>query len=654
MKKLITMLITLAVLTSLSFAGTVKPTKATVNENNTGIAIPVMTKNLQALPTMKYPGDNPLVDAFIDTIRDATFSFYGAVTPVVYEPKSKTLIEVQNYRYVPEGSQDFHGSIYYKYSTNGGLTWIKRILFDEIDQIPLWPSISLMNSNNETNPDNFNYVITGPIAIAENGQYPYKGDLWLIADGQAHSVDPLVLDYPEEGQRWFWTRAAANSVAGDDVFYNAGTLANETGYQYGQYGASAFNMALGDFNDQGTPDAWSLDKFRPSGDINSSYNDHLYIDVDNGENVYVGVMNMFADDPDIRVPAVSKSTDGGETWSTFDRIPKTLLTNYFTVFGGDPTKSAILPYKSDGFVVWGPDSWSFLFRTFIHKADNDYEYHITEAYKANGAWGIRKVADWSGLIQLVMNDVGSTGIYKDSIQESRLGNEVQIVRTADSKYLVAKWIDYVDTTLIVDPPVFLNTESGTDTLSKIQSNDVFMAYRDVSNNQWSKVYNATDNPAIDKCTYLPLIIPDLEHIPLFQLNTFMVTYNDPNHPRNQYPPNAWQLITDVWQGLGYSTINLTGIVGVEKEDNYNFSVNEVYPNPASETAEFTFNLDKSSSVTIEVYNALGQKVNTLLNNTLNAGIHGLNINVANYLSGTYYIKMTTNGHSITKALSVIR
>ena len=149
-------------------------------------------------------------------------------------------------------------------------------------------------------------------------------------------------------------------------------------------------------------------------------------------------------------------------------------------------------------------------------------------------------------------------------------------------------------------------------------------------------------------------VPDLEHIPLFQLSTFMVTYNDPNHPRNQYPPNAWQLLTDVWQGLGFSTINLTGIVGVEKEDNYNFSVNEVYPNPASETAEFTFNLEKSSSVTVEVYNALGQKVNTLLNQTLNAGIHGLNINVANYLSGTYYIKMTTNGHSITKALSVIR
>lgn len=253
-----------------------------------------------------------------------------------------------------------------------------------------------------------------------------------------------------------------------------------------------------------------------------------------------------------------------------------------------------------------------------------------------------------------MNDVGENGVYKDSIQVSRLGNEVQIVRTADSKYLVAKWVDYVDTSLTVDPPVYLQTANGIDTLSKIQSNDVFMAYRAANTTQWSKVYNVTSNPSIDKCTYLPLIVPDLEHIPLFELSTFMSSYSDPNHPRNSYPPNAWQLLTDTWQGVGYSTINLTGVVGVEEEQSYDFSVNEVYPNPATDYAEFSFNLDKSSHVNVEIYNSLGQKVNTLLNQVLDAGMHGLNINVNQLVSGTYYIRMTSNGNSITKKLTVIR
>jgi hypothetical protein len=654
MKKLLTLLIAIAVVSGMSFAQTTKAPLAINEGTGTSYAVPSLGTDLQDFNTPKYPGDRPLVDKFIDTLRDATFSFYGFVTPVVYEPNSNTLIEVQNFRYVPQGSQSLYGNVYIKYSQNYGQTWTKREFYNQADHIPVWPSIAVMNTQNATNPDDFNYVITAPVAIAQGGQYPWGGDIWLIAEGGNPDVSELILDYPVEGQRWFWTRAAANVVANDEVYYNVGTLANETGYQYGQYGSSAFNFNLGDFNFQGTPDAWSVDKFRPSNDINSSYNDYLYIDVDNEGAAYVGVRNMFADDPDNRVPAVSKSTDGGETWSEFDRMPITLLENYYTVYGGDPTKSAMIPYKSEGFVVWGPDSWSFLFRVFIYKAENDFEFHIVEAFKANGAWGIRKVADWSGLIQIVMDDVGQNNLYKDSLRASRLGNEVQIVRTKDSKYLVAKWVDYVDTTLTVDPPIFLETANGRDTLTKIQSNDVFMAYRETSNPNWGQTMNVTNNPAIDKCTYLPLIIPDLEHVPLFQLSTFMSQYSDPNHPRNNYPPNGWQLIIDTWQGLGFSNINLTGTVGVEEEENYDFSVNEVYPNPATDFAEFTFNLDRSSFVKVEVYNAMGQKVNTLLNQMLDIGLHGLTLDLSKYSSGSYYIRMTVNGHSITKSLSVIR
>ncbi len=653
MKRLLTLLIAIAVLSGISFAQTVKAPLVINEDAGTSFVPPALNTDLQDLNTPKFPGDRPLVDVFIDTVRDATFSFYGFVTPVVYEPNSNTLIQVQNWRYVPEGGSNLYGSVYIKYSQNYGQSWTKREFYDQVDHIPVWPSIAVMNTSNATNPDDFNYVITAPVAIEQAGSYPWAGDIWLVAEGGNPEVTELILDYPVEGQRWFWTRAAANEVAGDEVFYNAGTLTNSPGYQYGQYGSSAFNFSLGDFTFQGTPDAWALDKFRPSNDINSSYNDYLYVDVDEEGNAYVGVRNMFADDPDNRIPAVSKSTDGGETWSEFDRMPVSLLENYFTVYGGDPTKSGMIPYKAEGFVVWGTDSWSFLFRTFIYKAENDYEFHIVEAYKANGAWGIRKVADFSGGIQFAIMDVGSNGLYKDSLASSRLGNEVQVVRTKDSKYLVAKWVDYVDTVLVVDPPIQVASGDNFISLDTIQSNDVFMAYRETANPNWGQAMNVSNDPFIDKCTYLPLVIPDLEHVPLFQMSTFMSQSADPNNPRNSYPPNGWQLIVDTWQGLGFSNINLTGIVSVEEEENYEFSVNEVYPNPANDFAELTFNLDKSSFVNVEVYNAMGQKVNTLLNQILDMGLHGLTIDLSSYSSGSYYIRMTVNGHSITKALSVI-
>ena len=649
MKKIITLLLTLAVISGMAFADNIKAPKATDYSSSTSIAVPVFEPTLNEFNTPKYPGDAPLLDAFIDTVRDATFSFYGYVTPVVYEPNSKTLIEVQNFRYVPQGGSDLHGSLYIKTSQNNGLTWSKNILYDKIDNIAVWPSIAVLNTENKTNPKDFNYVITGPIAIKEGTTYPWAGDIWLIAEGAAGTVDDIVQDFPIPGQRWFWTRAAANVVSDNEVFYNVGTLSSQSGYQYGYYGSSAFNLTMGDFNAQESPAQWAPEKFKPSTDIGSSYNDHLYIDVDNAGGTYVGVKNMFVDDQDNRVPAVSKSEDGGITWSEFDRMPATLMRNYYAVYGGDADHSFMIPYSSDGFVVWGVDKWSFIFRVVINKGQDDYEFHVVEVFK-NGAWGIRKIADWSGFNQLVMNDVGESPNYKDSIQVSRLGNELQIVRTADSKFVVAKWIDYTDSTLAVEPPVLIN--GGLDTLSKIQSNDVFMAIRDVSKTNWSEVYNVTDNAVIDKCTYLPLIIPDLEHVPLFQLFTFSSPYTDPSHPRNSYPANAWSLITDTWQGVGFTMLNLTGEVSVEEED-YNFTVNEVYPNPAQETAEFTFNLDNSSQVVVEVYNSLGQKVASVLNQFMGTGIHGININVSNYVTGTYYIRMTSNGHSITKSLSVL-
>jgi hypothetical protein len=648
MKKLITLLILLAVISGLSVAKTIKAPKVTEGGTATSLAVPSIQPTLNEFNTPKYPGDAPLLDAFIDTIPDATFSFYGYVTPVVYEPNSGTLIMVQNKRYRPEGA-GLRGSAYIKTTQNNGLTWTKKVLFDEADQVPVWPSISVLNPTGKTNPAEFNYVITAPIAIKEGETYPWKGDVWIIADGDAGQVDPVVLDYPTPGQRWFWTRAAANVVSDYQVFYNVGTLSSQEGYQYGYYGSSAFNMTLGDFSAQESPAQWAPEKFKPSNGIGSSYNDYLYIDVDNAGGTYVAVKNMFVDDQDNRIPAVSKSEDGGTTWSEFDRMPVTLMRNYYTVFGGDADHSFIIPYSSDGFVVWGVDSWSFIFRVVISKGSDQYEFHIVEAFKKGGAWGIRKIADWSGFNQLVMNDVSRTAAYKDSIQVSRLGNELQIVRTADSKFVIAKWVDYIDSTLAVEPPVMIN--GGADTLKQIQSNDVFMAYRDVTKADWSETHNVTNNAFIDKCTYLPLIVPDLEHIPLFELYTFSSQYSDPNHPRNQYPPNAWSFITDAWQGVGFTNINLTGEVSVEEED-YNFSVNKVYPNPTSNAAEFTFNLDNSSNVVIDIYNSLGQKVGSVLNQFMSAGIHGVNIDVSNYVSGSYYIRMTSNGHSITKALSV--
>ena len=647
MKKLFTMLFAFVLISALAYSQTAIGSKANEVQPNTDFKAPVITKQLNELGKIGKATDKQLVDAFIDTVRDATFSFYGYITPVAYEPISKTLIQAQNYRFMPNQT-DLYGSVYIKYSTNGGLTWLSKQFWNEIGKIPVWASVAVLNPSNKTNPLDLDYVFSGPVAIQEGTQYPWKGDFWLLVNGQ-NSSDPLVVESPGQGYRWFWTRAAANKVGGQEIFYNVGTLTNQPGFQYGAYGNSAFNMSVGDFVTQNIPPQWDLSKFRPSTNPNSSYNDYLYIDVDNQGAAYVGVKNMFADDIDNRVPAVSKTVDGGANWSEFDRMPASLITNYINVYGGDQTRSGIIPYSSDGFVVSATDNFSFLFRLFVGTTANEYQFHIVEAFKKGGAWGIRKVGDFSGYNLLAVRDVGEAGSYKDTIMSSSLGNELQLTKTADGRYVIAKWVDYNGDTLMVTPRVILNE---VDTLNVINTTDVFMAYRDVNSTDWSAPVNVTNTKDIDKCSYLPLTVPDLQNVYLFTMATFRSQYTDPNNPRNQYPMAAWQLLIDTWQGVGFTKINL-GETDV-KEENYNFSVNDIYPNPANEAAELTFNLNAQSNVNIQIFDLLGHNVANVMNNVLGQGLHGVNIDVNGLNNGTYYVRLTVGGQSITKSLNVIR
>jgi hypothetical protein len=607
--------------------------------------IPTFKNDLNEMGNLGKVTDRQMVDAFIDTIRTAIYSFYGNVTPVTYEPTSNTLVEVQEWRYMSP-QNELHGGIYIKYSTNNGLTWGKRTFWDEAGKLPLWPSIAVLNPG-KTNPIDFNYVIQGPVAVQEGQQYPWKGGFWLLVNGTA-SADPLVIPGPTNGYTWWTTRAAANKVGNKEMFYNSSILTNQSGYQYGAYGNSAFDMKAGDFLIQNIPPQWDVSVFRPSTDPTRSYNDQLYTDVDNQGGVYVGVKNMFADDINSRVPSVSKSVDGGLTWSAFDRMPKSLIENYIDVYGGDAQRSGMVPYNSDGFVVWGPDNFSFLFRMAIGTSSNQYEFHIVEASKRNGAWGIRKVGDYSGYNLIAVTDEGDQTNYKDSVSTSRLGNELQIVRTADSKYVIAKWVDYNGDTMRVMPPIIMNE---VDTIGIINTTDVFMAYRDVNNPDWSQTFNVTKTKDIDKCTFLPMVVRNLATIPLFSLASFRSQYQDPNHPRNQYPGAVWQLLYDTWQGVGFTKVALD--VNDVKEETYNFNVNDIYPNPVSDAAEVSFNFDATSNVSIQVFDILGNKRADVINTILSQGMHGINIDVNDYESGNYYVRITVGGQSITKSMTVV-
>ncbi|MCP4582360.1 MAG: T9SS type A sorting domain-containing protein, partial [candidate division Zixibacteria bacterium] len=70
-------------------------------------------------------------------------------------------------------------------------------------------------------------------------------------------------------------------------------------------------------------------------------------------------------------------------------------------------------------------------------------------------------------------------------------------------------------------------------------------------------------------------------------------------------------------------------------------LNSNYPNPFNAQTNISFDLPSNGKVKLEVYNVLGQRVETLKDGYLEAGNHIVEWNAANYSSGVYFYRLRT-------------
>jgi hypothetical protein len=80
-----------------------------------------------------------------------------------------------------------------------------------------------------------------------------------------------------------------------------------------------------------------------------------------------------------------------------------------------------------------------------------------------------------------------------------------------------------------------------------------------------------------------------------------------------------------------------------------------YPNPFNPATTISFNIPVSEKVTLEVYNALGQKVSTILKEkSLRAGTHILKFNGSKLTSGIYFYRINAGDYSATKKMVLLK
>ncbi len=82
-------------------------------------------------------------------------------------------------------------------------------------------------------------------------------------------------------------------------------------------------------------------------------------------------------------------------------------------------------------------------------------------------------------------------------------------------------------------------------------------------------------------------------------------------------------------------------VNVDAPATYQLSQN--FPNPFNPTTQISFALPVDAGVKISVYNALGQEMSKVVNNTFTAGSHTINFNASNLSSGLYFYTLEAKG-----------
>ncbi|MHB9031179.1 MAG: T9SS type A sorting domain-containing protein, partial [Candidatus Latescibacterota bacterium] len=95
-------------------------------------------------------------------------------------------------------------------------------------------------------------------------------------------------------------------------------------------------------------------------------------------------------------------------------------------------------------------------------------------------------------------------------------------------------------------------------------------------------------------------------------------------------------------------------IGVKDAAPAAFAVAQNTPNPFNPTTTISFTLAKAGKTTVEVFNAAGQKVDTILNANLSAGSHSVVWNAAGNSAGVYFYTVRNGEFSRTVKMTLLK
>lgn len=166
---------------------------------------------------------------------------------------------------------------------------------------------------------------------------------------------------------------------------------------------------------------------------------------------------------------------------------------------------------------------------------------------------------------------------------------------------------------------------------------------------WGPVVNVTDSPgAEDTWASLAKNIGD----------SLRFVYSSDGSTGNEVQGNGVAPTTYLYYAFPKANIPLTGgAVGDRPNSGVpaTFALHQNFPNPFNPSTSISFDLAKSSSVNLSVYDVNGKLVTTLVNGRVEAGKHSITWNAGkNVTSGIYFAKLQSEGLTSVLKMTLLK
>ena len=128
-------------------------------------------------------------------------------------------------------------------------------------------------------------------------------------------------------------------------------------------------------------------------------------------------------------------------------------------------------------------------------------------------------------------------------------------------------------------------------------------------------------------------------------------------------PISWNINSKYWQVYDSDNFSvwgkgnfdfITDASGSNHQNNFSYVLSQNYPNPFNPSTKIEYRIPERSSVSLVVYNTIGQQISILTEGEKEAGTYSIEYNAENLPSGIYFYRIQAGNFVQTKKMVLLK